>query len=67
MIDKFKLLKQSEPAPEELKGQVFQTLDTMVLLTDIFDLFTAKYTMSELEFLDTIQESPDSEERDEAS
>ena len=69
MIDKFKLLKQSEPAPEELKGQVFQTLETMVLLADIFDLFTAKYTMSELEFLDTIQDTSelkDDEEKEES-
>ena len=57
-MNNFKLLKQSEPAPKELKGQVFQTLETMVLLADIFDLFTAKYTLSEMEFLDTIQDEP---------
>lgn len=66
-MDNFKLLKQQEPAPKELKGEVFQTLETMVLLADIFDLFTAKYTMSEMEFLEKIQDFPKKDQKEEGS
>ncbi len=39
-------------APEDLKGEVFDTLNSMLLLGDLVDLFTVKFARTELNFLD---------------
>lgn len=41
-------------APDDLKKEVFNTLDTLALLGDIADLFTAKFAGSEANLLDFI-------------
>ncbi len=60
--EQFGQMRSSEPAPEELKEEVFRTLDTLNLLADIVDLFTVKFSKSEAEFLDLFQEDSASEE-----
>lgn len=52
----FKNMLPREDAPEAVKKEVFQTLDTLNLVGDVFDLFTAKFTQSESEFLDLLAE-----------
>ena len=59
--DKFRLLIPEENAPEDLKKEVFNTLDMLNLLGDIADLFTAKFTQTEAVFLDIIQDSDNTE------
>lgn len=54
--EKFKQLLPDEKAPEGLKEEVFSTLDTFTLLGDIVDLFTAKFTATEAEFLNIHQQ-----------
>lgn len=49
LAEKFQQLGKTEVLPEELKKEVFGTLDTLNLFADIADLFTAKFTMTELE------------------
>ena len=49
LTEKIQQLGQTEVLPEELKKEVFSTLDTLNLFADIADLFTAKFTMTELE------------------
>mgnify|MGYP000294407873 CR=1 FL=1 len=48
--EKFKALAPKKDAPEALKKEVFQTLDTLNLIGDITDLFTAKFTQTEASF-----------------
>jgi len=49
LVEKFQQLGTKEALPVELKKEVFGTLDTLNLFADIADLFTAKFTMTELE------------------
>lgn len=49
LTEKFQQFGKTEVLPEELKKEVFGTLDTLNLFADIADLFTAKFTMTELE------------------
>jgi len=48
--EKFKALLPKEDAPEELKEEVFQTLDTLNLVGDVVDLFTGKFVQTEASF-----------------
>lgn len=41
-----------EEAPAELKKEVFNTLNSLILLTDLADLFTVKFAQTNLTFLD---------------
>lgn len=50
----FSNLAPKGSAPEHLKKEVFQTLDTLHLIGDIADLFTVKMTKSEATFFDLI-------------
>lgn len=49
--EQFKQLLPDETAPEDLKKEVFQTLDTLSLMGDIADLFTAKFGQTEAVFM----------------
>lgn len=49
LTEKFQQMGKETPIPEDLKKEVFSTLDTLNLFADIADLFTAKFTMTELE------------------
>ena len=53
----FKALLPDKDAPEELKKEVFETLDTLELLGEITDLFTAKMTKTEITFFDILSTS----------
>jgi hypothetical protein len=52
--EKFKQMLPPDNAPEALKQEVFQTLDTLNLLGDIADLFTSKFTKVEAAFFGMI-------------
>jgi hypothetical protein len=54
--DIFKQLIPDENAPEELKKEVFQTLDTLNLIGDLADLFTAKFSKTEAVLLGLFQD-----------
>ena len=49
---RFKELDATEKAPEALKKEVFSTLETMQLIADFTDLFTVKFSRTQLDFLD---------------
>lgn len=55
--EKFKQMLPKEDAPEELKKEVFQTLDTLNLIGDIADLFTAKFSKTEAAFFNISDEA----------
>ncbi|MFT5885162.1 MAG: hypothetical protein ACI9IP_001622 [Arcticibacterium sp.] len=45
---------KGEQAPVELKKEVFKSLDSMEVVIDIFDLFTAKFAKVETQFIDIL-------------
>ncbi len=49
-----------EDVPESLKDEVFQSLDRIRFAAELMDLFTGKFTASELEFLNLISEQRES-------
>jgi uncharacterized protein Yka (UPF0111/DUF47 family) len=49
-----------EDVPESLKDEVFQSLDRIRFAAELMDLFTGKFTASELEFLTLISEQRES-------
>lgn len=49
--EQFQQLGKDTKAPEDLKKEVFSTLDTLNLFADIADLFTVKFSMTEIEAL----------------
>lgn len=51
MEEKFQQLGQNTKVPEDLRKEVFSTLDTLNLFADIADLFTVKFSMTEIEAL----------------
>ena len=53
----FQNLKGKGKLPEEVKKDVFNTLDTLNLIADITDLFTVKFTKTEGEFLNLLDEN----------
>lgn len=68
ITDKFQQFGEKEILPESLKKEVFNTLDALNLFADIADLFTTKFTLTELEafgipteseIIDQIEESID--------
>lgn len=60
--EKFRQLLSDDVPPEEMKEEVFDTLDTLTLIGDIVDLFTAKFGQTENELLDLFQELDDPQE-----
>ena len=61
--EQFQKLGADTEAPKDLKKEVFNTLDTLQLMGDIADLFTAKFTQSEAELMDVV--TPNKEEEEE--
>ncbi len=51
MKDKMKKLGEGKEVPEKVEEEIFNTLDSMKMMTDIFDLFTVKYTQTKAEIL----------------
>lgn len=59
----FEQMKPDENAPKAIKDEVFSTIETIELVSDITDLFTGKFSETEGEFLDIIANgSPEDEE-----
>lgn len=57
LTEKLQQMGKKTAVPEDLKEEVFSTLDTLNLFADIADLFTAKFTMTELEAFGMTTES----------
>lgn len=60
--EQFRKLLSKDDAPEEIKEEVFNTIDTLTFLGDIADLFTAKFGQTESELLDLLQEPDDTQD-----
>lgn len=54
--EQFKNLLPDDGAPEQIKDEVFNTIDTLTFIGDLADLFTAKFGKTESELLDLLQE-----------
>lgn len=52
--NQFQKLIPGEAPPDDLKEEVFNTLNSINLLADILDLFTLKFTQTEADFLDNL-------------
>ncbi len=48
----FRQMKPKESVPDDLKEEVFSTLETMQLFADVLDVFTTKFIQTEMDFLD---------------
>lgn len=59
LVENFQQLGKNNSVPEELKEEVFGTLDTLNLFADIADLFTLKFSMTEFEAISTVTELAD--------
>lgn len=59
MKDQFKKLPKTEAVPDGLKEEVFNSIDSIKLFASILDLFTAKYSLSEMMMIDLAAESAD--------
>ena len=60
----FKEFLPDDNAPEHLKKEVFQTLDTLNLIGDFADLFTAKFSKAEAVFFGLIPNEGEQAEPD---
>jgi hypothetical protein len=41
-----------EPAPADLKEEVFETLNSLIMVGDLMDLFTVKFAQTEMNLFD---------------
>lgn len=57
--DMFQQMLPTDDAPDAIKNDVFNTIDTLNLVGDFVDLFTAKFTQTETEFLDLLADDED--------
>lgn len=58
--EQFGQIRPQESPPEDLKEEVFDTLDTLLFMADLADLFTVKFSRAEMEFLDLFENESDS-------
>lgn len=63
--DKLGELQSRTEAPEEIKEEVFNTLDTMSFFVELADLFTIKFTETNAIIVDNINNQIDSSPPDE--
>lgn len=59
LAEKFRQLLPDQEAPEQLKTEVFRTLDFLEMFGEIADLYTAKFSAAEMGLLDTIATGED--------
>jgi len=64
MENNFKNLGQGVNAPEDLKTEVFKSLETFQLFADVLDLFTTKYTLTELELIETATKTEEKQDNE---
>ena len=50
----FEQMLPEENAPEEVKNRVFDTIDTLVLVSDLAALFTVDFGQTEFELIDIL-------------
>lgn len=50
----FEQMLPEDNAPEDVKDRVFDTIDTLVLVSDLTALFTVEFGQSEFELIDLI-------------
>ena len=65
LTSQFKAVKKDAAMPENLKNEVFNTLDTIQLMADVADLFTVKFTQSESQFIDLLNNLQSGENKSE--
>ncbi len=53
MEEQFKSLQTEKAPPEDIKQEVFKTLDALLFMADVLDLFTVKYIATEAAILTT--------------
>ena len=58
----FRQMQPKEPAPEQLKREVFSTLDSIQLVADVLDVFTIKFMKTEVDFIDGHLEEGEAED-----
>lgn len=59
----FEQMLPKENAPEEVKNRVFDTIDTLALVSDITSLFTVDFGQSEFELIDLMGAKKDSDKK----
>jgi hypothetical protein len=59
LIKFFKELGESNQAPDEIKKAVFSHLDSFELITNMFDLFTMKFTNTQIDFIGSLEKKDD--------
>lgn len=64
LVSQFKSRAQRQAPPDELKIQVFKTIDHIQLMTDMFELFTIDFADSELKMIDLMSRGLDLQNRD---
>ncbi len=55
--DIFQQMEPKQDVPDDLKKQVFSTVESVSVLSDIIDLFTIKWMQTESELWNTILEN----------
>ncbi len=51
----FKDMRPDDAAPEHVKKDVFDTIDTLETVSDVLELFTGKFGETEAGFLDLLE------------
>jgi len=59
----FEQMLPEENAPEEVKNRVFDTIDTLVLVSDLTALFTVEFGQSEFELIDLMGKKKSSDKK----
>jgi len=60
--EQFQQLGSDQKVPEDLKEEVFGTLDSLNLFGDVLDLFTTKFSKSEANLIDLVSNPTDKNE-----
>ncbi len=57
LATQFKQFVPQAEVPQDLKKEVFDSLSTINLIADVFDLFTAKFTSAETQFFELLSDN----------
>lgn len=61
--EKFQLLNHTEKAPEDLKGEVFTSLEIIDLATEFAGLFTVKFAQTSMSVIDVAIDTMNEEKK----
>lgn len=67
LSEQFHQLQPKEPAPQELKKNVFDTLDTLQLMADVADLFTVKFAKANTRMVGFLDDTAEQKIEDDTS